>query len=184
MPSHLLSVIIFLPLLGLPALLMLRSEDHTWIRRIALAVSLAEFVISLAFLLPTFSSANPGYQFVENHPWVGNAIQYHIGVDGISLFLVLRPRIRERLLRLAAGDRNRHDRRFRFARSVPVLRFLGTDADSHVFPGRHMGPHSPHLRRREIHSLHHVWLHSDAGRDFVALQSQRHARPRPHLFLP
>src|ERR1700723_3745504 len=89
MPSHLLSVIIFLPLLGLPALLMLRSEDHTWIRRIALAVSLAEFVISLAFLLPTFSSANPGYQFVENHPWVGNAIQYHIGVDGISLFLIL-----------------------------------------------------------------------------------------------
>ncbi|MGB7751614.1 MAG: NADH-quinone oxidoreductase subunit M [Candidatus Acidiferrales bacterium] len=89
MPSHLLSVIIFLPLLGLPALLMLRSDDHTWIRRIALAVSLAEFVISLAFLLPTFSSANAGYQFVENHPWIGNAIQYHIGVDGISLFLVL-----------------------------------------------------------------------------------------------
>src|SRR5580693_4954578 len=89
MPSHLLSVIIFLPLLGVPALLMLRSEDHTWIRRVALAVSLAEFVISLAFLLPTFDSANPGYQFVENHPWIGNAIQYHIGVDGISLFLVL-----------------------------------------------------------------------------------------------
>src|ERR1700689_5612930 len=86
MPSHLLSVIIFLPLLGLPALLMLRSEDHTWIRRIALAVSLAEFVISLAFLLPTFSSANPGYQFVENHPWVGNATQYHIGGAGITLF--------------------------------------------------------------------------------------------------
>ena len=88
MQSHLLSVIIFLPLLGLPALLMLRSDDHTWIRRIALAVSLVEFVISLAFLLPTFNSANPGYQFVENHPWIGNAIQDHIGVDGISLFLV------------------------------------------------------------------------------------------------
>src|SRR5271156_98758 len=89
MPSHLLSVIIFLPLLGVPALLMLRSEDHTWIRPVALAVSLAEFVISLAFLLPTFNSANPGYQFVENHRWIGDAIQYHIGVDGISLFLVL-----------------------------------------------------------------------------------------------
>jgi len=89
MQSHLLSVIIFLPLLGLPALLMLRSDDYTWIRRIALAVSLAEFVISLAFLLPTFDSANPGYQFVENHRWIGDAIQYHIGVDGISLFLVL-----------------------------------------------------------------------------------------------
>src|SRR5271170_7037401 len=89
MPSHLLSVIIFLPLLGVPALLMLRSEDHAWIRRVALAVSLAEFVISLAFLLPTFNSANPGYQFVENHRWIGDAIQYHLGVDGISLFLVL-----------------------------------------------------------------------------------------------
>src|SRR5271169_3664812 len=88
MQSHLLSVIIFLPLLGLPALLMLRSDDHTWIRRIALAVSLVEFAMSLA-LLPTFDSAIPGYQFVENHPWIGNAIQYHIGVDGISLFLVL-----------------------------------------------------------------------------------------------
>jgi NADH-quinone oxidoreductase subunit M len=68
---------------------MLRSDDHTWIRRIALAVSLAEFAISLAFLLPTFDSANSGYQFVENHRWIGDAIQYHIGVDGISLFLVL-----------------------------------------------------------------------------------------------
>jgi NADH-quinone oxidoreductase subunit M len=78
--SYSLSVIIFLPLLGLPALLMLRSDDHTWIRRIALAVSLAEFVISLAFLVPKFDSANSGYQFVENHRWIG---------DGISLFLVL-----------------------------------------------------------------------------------------------
>jgi NADH-quinone oxidoreductase subunit M len=88
MQSHLLSVIIFLPLLGVPALLLLRSEDHLWIRRIALAVSLAEFAISL-LLLPGFDSASAGFQFVENHPWVGQAIQYHIGVDGISLFLVL-----------------------------------------------------------------------------------------------
>jgi NADH-quinone oxidoreductase subunit M len=86
--SHLLTVITFLPLLGVPALLLLRSEDHIWIRRIALAVSLAEFAISL-FLLPGFESANPGYQFVENHAWIGQAIQYHIGVDGISVFLVL-----------------------------------------------------------------------------------------------
>src|SRR6204780_3443597 len=68
---------------------MLRSDDHTWIRRIALGVSLAEFVISLAFLVPKFDSANSGYQFVENHRWVGDSIQYHLGVDGISLFLVL-----------------------------------------------------------------------------------------------
>ena len=88
MQSHLLSVIAFLPLLGVPALLLLRSEDHVWIRRIALAVSLAEFAISL-LLLPGFDSGAPGFQFVEMHPWIGQAIHYHIGVDGISLFLVL-----------------------------------------------------------------------------------------------
>jgi len=88
MQPHLLTVITFLPLLGVPALLFLRSEDHIWIKRIALAVSLAEFVISL-FLIRGFVIANPGYQFEEIHPWIGSAIRYHMGVDGISLFLVI-----------------------------------------------------------------------------------------------
>ena len=89
MQPHLLTVITFLPLLGVPALLLLRSEDHTWIRRIALAVSLAEFTISL-WLLPGFIAADPKYQFEEFYNWIGRAnIHYHLGVDGISLFLVL-----------------------------------------------------------------------------------------------
>jgi NADH-quinone oxidoreductase subunit M len=87
--SFLLTVITFLPLLSCAALLMLRSEeDRVWIRRIALAASLAEFVISL-FLLHGFDLSNAGYQFQENRPWIGQAIHYHLGVDGISLFLVL-----------------------------------------------------------------------------------------------
>jgi len=86
--SHWLSFITFLPLLGVPALLCLRSEDHTWIRRVALVVSLVEFVISL-FLLPGFRLGQADYQFVEYANWIGNAIHYHIGIDGLSLFLVL-----------------------------------------------------------------------------------------------
>jgi NADH-quinone oxidoreductase subunit M len=89
MPSHLLTVIAFLPLLGVPALLLLRADDHTWIRRIALVVSLAEFAISL-FLLRGFDSVNPAYQFEEYYDWIARAnIHYHLGADGISLFLVL-----------------------------------------------------------------------------------------------
>ena len=89
MPSHLLTVIAFLPLLGVPALLLLRSEDHVWIRRIALAVSLAEFAISL-FLLRGFEATSARYQFEEYYDWIARAnIHYHLGVDGISLFLVL-----------------------------------------------------------------------------------------------
>jgi NADH-quinone oxidoreductase subunit M len=85
---YLLTVITFLPLLSVAALLMLRSDDHVWIRRIALGTSIAEFALSL-FLLPRFDSANAGYQLTEFHGWIGDAIHYHLGVDGISLFLVL-----------------------------------------------------------------------------------------------
>jgi NADH-quinone oxidoreductase subunit M len=85
---YLLTVITFLPLLSVAALLMLRSDDRVWIRRIALAASLAEFAVSL-LLLRGFDSANPEYQFAEYHGWIGEAIHYHLGVDGISLFLVL-----------------------------------------------------------------------------------------------
>ena len=46
----LLSVVTFLPLLSVAALLVLRSDDHAWIRRIALTASLAEFAVSLLLL--------------------------------------------------------------------------------------------------------------------------------------
>jgi NADH-quinone oxidoreductase subunit M len=84
----LLTVVTFLPLLSVAALLLLRSDDHVWIRRIALAASLAEFAVSL-LLLRGFDSTNASYQFTEYHHWIGDVIHYHLGVDGISLFLVL-----------------------------------------------------------------------------------------------
>ena len=84
----LLTVITFLPLLSVAALLLLRSDDHAWIKRIALVASLAEFAVSL-LLLRGFDSSNAAYQFTEYHHWIGDAIHYHLGVDGISLFLVL-----------------------------------------------------------------------------------------------
>jgi NADH-quinone oxidoreductase subunit M len=86
--SHLLTVVTFFPLLSVIALLLLRSEDYRWIRRIALAASLAEFLISL-FLLWAFDSANSDFQLQEMHDWIGRGIRYHVGIDGISLFLVL-----------------------------------------------------------------------------------------------
>jgi len=87
--SHLLSVLVFLPMGGSLALLLLRGEDHTWIRRLALAISGAEFVLSL-LLIRAFDSFEPGYQLEEARKWISSPpINYHIGIDGISLFLVL-----------------------------------------------------------------------------------------------
>src|SRR5436853_3252900 len=68
---------------------MLRADDHEWIRRIALAVSLFEFALSLQ-LLHGFALNSADYQFVEFHNWIPSPpIHYHLGIDGISLFLVL-----------------------------------------------------------------------------------------------
>jgi len=86
---HLLSVITFLPLLSVVALLLLRSDDHVSIRRIALVASLFEFAFSVIVLLRNFEATNAGYQLQEFRPWIGSAIHYHVGLDGISLFLVL-----------------------------------------------------------------------------------------------
>jgi NADH-quinone oxidoreductase subunit M len=88
-PSYLLTVLTFLPLAGTAALWMLRADDHVWIRRIALAVSLVEFGLSL-LLIRGFAPDSAQFQFGEFHNWIPSPpIHYHLGVDGISLFLVL-----------------------------------------------------------------------------------------------
>jgi len=88
-PAHLLSVLIFLPAAGAAALLLLRGDDHVWIRRLALAVAIGELGLSL-LLLYWFDSGTTGYQLEELFPWISSPpIKYHLGIDGISLFLVL-----------------------------------------------------------------------------------------------
>ena len=87
--SHLLSVLIFFPAIGALALLLLRGDDHVWIRRLALTISIAEFLLSL-LLIPGVQPGVAGYSLVEYYNWIANPpIHYHLGVDGISLFLVI-----------------------------------------------------------------------------------------------
>jgi len=94
--AHLLTVLIFFPAVGSLALLLLRAEDHEWIRRLALTVAIAEFFLSL-LLLPGVPLGSSGYRLEEFIPWIKVAItggvphyiNYHLGVDGLSMFLVL-----------------------------------------------------------------------------------------------
>ncbi|MFI5106375.1 MAG: NuoM family protein, partial [Terriglobales bacterium] len=87
--GHLLSVLIFFPAVGALALLLLRGDDHKYIRFIALLVSVAEFLFSLLMLRGVPAGA-AGYQLEEFTKWINQPpINYHLGVDGISLFLVI-----------------------------------------------------------------------------------------------
>src|SRR6201988_2080688 len=87
--GHLLSVLIFFPAVGAVALMMLRGDDHKFIRSIAMLVAVFEFLFSLLLLrgVPIGSS---GYQLEEFAKWIpAPPIHYHLGVDGISMFLVI-----------------------------------------------------------------------------------------------
>jgi NADH-quinone oxidoreductase subunit M len=86
--GNLLTVLIFFPLVGILAVLLLGKEDHLWIRRISLIVGTVEFLLSF---LPVWavSPGTTGYRLEVFHLWITTpAINYHLGVDGISIFLV------------------------------------------------------------------------------------------------
>ena len=90
----LLTTIVFLPLIGAVLVLLAggsgdRPEREGTVRGLALAVSLVAFAATL-WLWWQFNPAEPGFQFVENREWLPQfGISYHLGVDGISLFLVV-----------------------------------------------------------------------------------------------
>jgi NADH-quinone oxidoreductase subunit M len=85
----LLSVLIFFPACGALALLLLRADDHVWIRRFAMTIAVIEFIFSL-MLFWKVPVSSPGYALEEFHSWIHQPpINYHLGVDGLSLFLVL-----------------------------------------------------------------------------------------------
>lgn len=89
MTNYLLSIVTFLPLAGVLLLLFVEEESHEAIRRLALVISTITFAVSL-LLLRDFKPAIGGYQLEELRPWMLRLhIHYHLGVDGISLFLVL-----------------------------------------------------------------------------------------------
>jgi len=87
--SYLLSVLTFLPVAGTLALLLLRDDDHVWIRRLAMTTAVVEFALSL-LLLRGFDAQAAGYQWEEFRAWIPQPpIHYHMGIDGLSLFLIL-----------------------------------------------------------------------------------------------
>lgn len=85
-------MIIFLPLLGAAFILLIRGDEATVTKNariVALWTSLLTFLLSLILAI-TFDPLAPGYQFMERIQWLKDLnIYYQVGIDGVSLFLVL-----------------------------------------------------------------------------------------------
>ncbi len=83
-----LSVVTFLPLAGAILLVFLPAEKKNLLRYVAFAFALVTFAVSLALYF-NFDATTPQPQFEEKSAWLGYGINYHLGLDGISLYLVL-----------------------------------------------------------------------------------------------
>src|SRR5271166_4257372 len=93
MQNHILSIILFTPLLGALVLLFVPKENKSAVRWIANFFSLGGFLISLP-LVPMFWAQRfePGFKFIEGTPnnWIPSiGAGYVIGIDGISFLLIM-----------------------------------------------------------------------------------------------
>lgn len=85
----LLDITLVLPLIGFVLLLLLPRKQENTIRLVALVLSLAIFVLSIGLTAPFYEKGN-GNWFVTDVPWIKSPeIRYHVGIDGLSLWLVM-----------------------------------------------------------------------------------------------
>ncbi len=87
--TSILSAVTFLPVLGAAVVFLLPRRGEDLVKVTALATSLVTFAVSVP-LFTRFDASLSAYQFVEQRAWMPTlGVSYHVGVDGISLLLVL-----------------------------------------------------------------------------------------------
>ena len=103
--AHLLSVMIFLPIVA-GLILLLAPLGRTTARVVGFCVSLA--VLVLSFDIYAGFTATGKLEFVEYIPWIPSlGIAYHLGVDGISLFILMASAVLLPLVYVLFGTREK-----------------------------------------------------------------------------
>jgi NADH-quinone oxidoreductase subunit M len=89
--AHILSIILFIPVVGMLTLFLIPGENKQAIRWWGNVVLFVDFLASLPLVL-WFSNESPAQQFkfIEIHDWIPSiGAQYHLGIDGISFLLIM-----------------------------------------------------------------------------------------------
>ncbi len=120
MDQSILTIVTFFPLVGALLLMFVRKEAEQAIKVITLVTTLLTFVFSL-HLWFNFDSTTSAMQFTVNVPWIQSlGISYNLGVDGISMLLVMLTTILMPISILSAWNAV-HDRLKGFMISLLVL---------------------------------------------------------------
>ncbi|GMT42888.1 MAG: NADH:ubiquinone oxidoreductase subunit M [bacterium] len=89
MSFPLLSAITYVPLAGAFLILMIGGQNKNLIKTVTLTVGIVDFILSLPLFF-MFKIGSSEMQFVERFDWIKTfGVEYHMGIDGISLFMVL-----------------------------------------------------------------------------------------------
>lgn len=110
--NQILSLILFLPTMAALIMVVLPENKPALLRGTAFMLSLVPLILTL-LLWVRFDSSLQGYQFMENTPWypaIGSS--YHLGVDGLSLPMVLLTTLLTPLAILASGSIKMHQKSF------------------------------------------------------------------------
>ena len=87
--DHLLSMLVFLPLIGALVVGLLPRRRTGLIKGLAVGLAGIEFALSLQLYLG-FEGATPDMQFVERYTWIAAfGVHFHLGIDGLSLFPII-----------------------------------------------------------------------------------------------
>ena len=87
--AAMLNWVLFLPVLGMAALVVTPRSREDWVRGLSLALMVVQFVLTLALYLK-FDPDVAGLQFETRVPWIADwGVYYHVGLDGLNILLVL-----------------------------------------------------------------------------------------------
>jgi NADH-quinone oxidoreductase subunit M len=85
----LLSMLVLVPLGGAVLVALIGRSRPGWVKLTAILSSVFTAALSV-WVLVEFPSGSSSFEFVSRHPWINEwGISWHLGVDGISLFLVV-----------------------------------------------------------------------------------------------
>ena len=120
-----LTLITFLPIIGVILLAFFPKENEGAIKQTALAVAAADFLLSLS-LWTNFDNSSHNMQFGLNISWIESwGINYHIGLDGISLLLYVMTTFLTMLCIIASWEVKKHIREYMMAMLALSTGMLG-----------------------------------------------------------
>lgn len=120
-----LTFVTFLPLAGALVLALFPKKEESAIKQFALAVAVADFLLSLVFYAK-FDTGTHAMQFAQSIPWIQAwGISYHVGMDGISLLLYIMTTFLTAVAILASWNVKKHIKEYMMAMLALSTGMLG-----------------------------------------------------------